>query len=87
VIEMNRSALQERVQSVGEANDVLVLDGAVRAEEMEGLAIEAADLVLIPVQPSAHDIWLTEPLVERIQARSPRPRRTNFRAGALRGGN
>lgn len=68
-VEMDHSALQERVQSVGEANDVLVLDGAARAEEMESLAIEAADLVLIPVQPSAHDIWLTERLVERIQAR------------------
>lgn len=49
--------------------DVCVVDGAAKTERMSVSTVKAADLVLVPVQPSSLDIWATERLVELIQAR------------------
>lgn len=39
-----------------------------KLQDMTVSAIKAADFVLIPVQPSALDIWAAEDLVELIKA-------------------
>jgi chromosome partitioning protein len=49
--------------------DIVVIDGAPRLEAMATSAIKAADLVLIPVQPSAADIWAAEDIIDLIRAR------------------
>lgn len=69
VIGMDRPTLHKDVPKIAEGNDVVVIDGAARAEKMQTSAIKTADLVLIPVQPSAYDIWSSETLVELLQAR------------------
>lgn len=69
VVGMDRPVLHKDVPKIAEGNDVVVIDGAARAEKMQTSAIKAADLVLIPVQPSAYDIWSSETLVELVQAR------------------
>ena len=48
--------------------DVVVIDGAPRLEPMATSAIKAADLVLIPVQPSATDIWAAEDIIDLVRA-------------------
>lgn len=49
--------------------DYVVIDGAPQAAELAGAALVAADLVLIPVQPSPYDIWATADLVELVKQR------------------
>lgn len=47
----------------------VVVDGAPQAQELAASALAAADLVLIPVQPSPYDIWATADLVELVKQR------------------
>ncbi|WP_448812167.1 ParA family partition ATPase [Agromyces bauzanensis] len=47
----------------------VVIDGAPQAQELAASALTAADLVLIPVQPSPYDIWATADLVELVKQR------------------
>lgn len=49
--------------------DYAVLDGAPQISELAAPAVKAADLVLIPCQPSPFDIYSCATLVELIQAR------------------
>jgi chromosome partitioning protein len=69
VIGMDRPTLHKDIQKVSGEADFVVVDGAARAEKMQTSAIKAADLVLIPVQPSAADIWSSETIVDLVQAR------------------
>lgn len=47
----------------------IIIDGVPRVSPLTVCAIKAADLVLIPVQPSPYDIWATEDLVRLIHER------------------
>lgn len=46
--------------------DVAVLDGSARLERMTGAVIAASDVLLIPVQPSALDLWGTVEFIETV---------------------
>lgn len=50
------------------AEDVVIIDGAPRSNALTESAMEAADLILIPVQPSALDIWATKELVQSVHS-------------------
>lgn len=69
VIGMDRPVLHKDIPKVAGEADFVVIDGAARAEKMQTSAIKAADLVLIPVQPTAYDIWSSETVVDLVQAR------------------
>jgi chromosome partitioning protein len=47
----------------------IIIDGIPRVSPLTVCAIKAADVVLIPVQPSPYDIWATEDLVRLIKER------------------
>lgn len=47
----------------------IIIDGIPRVSPLTVCAIKAADLVLIPVQPSRYDIWATEDLVRLVKER------------------
>jgi len=49
--------------------DVVVIDGAPQIATLAASAVKAADLVLIPVQPSPYDVWATADLVELVKQR------------------
>ena len=53
-------ALRRALPNLAAAFDYVVVDGAPRLDQVD--AIEAADVVLIPVQPSAADVWAAEGL-------------------------
>lgn len=44
--------------------DDIVIDGPPRVNELARAAIMAADIVLIPVQPSPYDVWAAKEIVE-----------------------
>lgn len=47
----------------------IIIDGVPRVSPLTVCAIKAADVVLIPVQPSPYDIWATEDLVRLVKER------------------
>ena len=47
----------------------IIVDGAPRSEQMTISSIKAADLIVIPVQPSPYDIWAAEDLVSIVKSR------------------
>lgn len=47
----------------------IIIDGVPRISPLTICAIKAADLILIPVQPSPYDIWATEDLVRNVKDR------------------
>lgn len=49
--------------------DVIIVDGSPSVEKISASAITASDLVIIPVQPSALDIWASNPLVDMVKQR------------------
>ncbi len=49
--------------------DFVIIDGVPRVDELTVAAIKAADLVIIPVQPSQYDIWATGDTVQLVKDR------------------
>ncbi len=47
----------------------IIIDGIPRVSPLTVCAIKAANVVLIPVQPSPYDVWATEDLVRLIKER------------------
>src|SRR5258707_14098087 len=45
-------------------HDIVVIDSPPHAETEAKLAIRAADLVVVPVQPSPMDVWATKPTLD-----------------------
>lgn len=64
-VQLTRPVLHKDVPRIDV--DVVVIDGVPRDSFMMDSAIRAADFVLIPVQPSALDIWATAALVAAVK--------------------
>ncbi|SHN92978.1 Chromosome (plasmid) partitioning protein ParA [Bathymodiolus heckerae thiotrophic gill symbiont] len=69
VIGLDRETLAKDIEGVKAPYDFVIIDGRAKAEKMAGAAIRAADIVLIPVAPSALDIWGASDITEAIAAR------------------
>jgi chromosome partitioning protein len=69
VVGLDRPTLDKDVPALGDSYGWVLIDGAAKLEKMIASAVKAADLVLIPGQPSPLDIWACDSLVEMIQAR------------------
>lgn len=69
VVKIDRATLDDDIPRAGNNYDVVVVDGAAKASRMNSSAVKASDLVLIPIQPSAVDIWPAREMVEIIKAR------------------
>ena len=70
VVGLDRPTLDKDIKALSDnGKKWVIIDGAPRNEAMTLSAIKAADLVLIPVQPSPYDVWASEDLVSVIKAR------------------
>jgi chromosome partitioning protein len=69
VVGIDRPTLEKDTKEIDHAFDFIVIDGAAKLQEMIVSAVKAADVVLIPVQPSAADIWAVSEMVEVIKTR------------------
>lgn len=52
------------VEKLARSHDIVIIDSPPHADTDAKLAVRAADLVLIPAQPSPLDVWATLPTVE-----------------------
>jgi len=55
---------QRTVEDLAKSHDVVVIDSPPHAETEAKIAIRAADLVVVPSQPSPLDVWATMPTLE-----------------------
>ena len=69
VVGIDRPTLEKDTREINHAFDFIVIDGAAKLQDMIVSAIKAADVVLIPVQPSAADIWAVSDMIEVIRTR------------------
>lgn len=54
--------------------DCVIIDGPPRVNKVAAAAIQASDLVIIPVQPSPYDIWAADEIISLIeQSKAIRP--------------
>ena len=61
-IGLDRKSLEQDVKALT-GFDYIIIDSAPNAKEMAVAALKSSNVVLIPVQPSALDIWATSDLV------------------------
>jgi len=69
LVALDRPNNMKTLSSISGSYDYVVIDGAAKLEDMMAAAIKAADMILIPVQPSPYDLWAASDLVDFIKAR------------------
>ena len=67
VVGLTKPVLHRDVPRMAEDYDTTIIDGAPRSYETTRSAIGAADMVLIPVQPSGVELWATREVVELVR--------------------
>lgn len=64
--------VRAEIERLAGEHDVVLIDSPPHAETEAKVAIRAADLVIVPVQPSPMDVWATRPTLElAAQERTP----------------
>src|SRR3546814_17252187 len=63
LVGLARETLHEEVPDLAQRADHVVIDGPPRVTALARSAILAADLVLVPVQPSPFDVWASREIV------------------------
>lgn len=69
VVGLPRATVHKEIGQIGQGYDHIIIDGPPRVTDLARSAIMAADVVLIPVQPSPYDIWATSDLVDLVKQR------------------
>ena len=74
VFGLARDSLHQEAPQIALQADYVVIDGPPRVAALARSAMLAADLVLIPLQPSAYDVWTSQEMVQLVvEARVFRP--------------
>lgn len=63
------NTLDKDVMKFTDRYERIIIDGIPRMSNLTVCAIKAANVVLIPVQPSPYDVWATEDLVDIVKQR------------------
>ena len=69
VVGLDRETLPKDLLAICDGYDWVVIDGAPQLARLSAAAVKAADLVLIPVQPSPYDVWACADLVDVVATR------------------
>ena len=70
VVGFDRPTIHKEIKDLAKGYDYVVIDGPPRVTELARSAIMAADIILIPVQPSPYDIWAAQDVIEIIKEAS-----------------
>jgi chromosome partitioning protein len=62
---------KREARSLAREHDVVLVDTPPKSDLEARHAIEAADLVVVPVQPTAVDLWATRPTLEMVDRGGP----------------
>lgn len=66
VVGLPKDTLHREIPTLGSSYDWVVIDGPPRVYTVAKSAIAAADMVVIPVQPSPYDVWAAKEIVDLI---------------------
>jgi len=66
VVGLPNPTVHKEVEQLGQGYDHVIIDGPPRVTDYARSAIMAADIILIPVQPSPYDIWAAEEVVKLV---------------------
>ncbi len=69
VVGLDRETLHKDLKAISKGYDFVIIDGAPQIAKLSAAAVKAADIIIIPVQPSPYDIWACADLVDIINAR------------------
>ena len=69
VIGLDRETMPKDLAAISAGYDYVVIDGAPQMARLAAAAVKAADMVIIPCQPSPYDVWAAADLVDVIKAR------------------
>ena len=64
VVEVAGYRAANEVSRLARDHDIVIIDSPPHAETEARVAVRAASLVLVPVQPSPMDVWATKPTME-----------------------
>jgi chromosome partitioning protein len=67
VIGLDRAVLHKELPSMVKDYSHIVIDGPPRVSELARSAIMAADLVVVPIQPSPYDVWAADEIIKLIK--------------------
>lgn len=67
VLGLDRPTIHRDLPAIATNYDHVVIDGPPRVTELARSAIGAADLVIVPVQPSPYDVWAAAEIVNLIK--------------------
>lgn len=70
VVGLPKANLHKEIPNHAPDYDHIVIDGPPRVNELARSAIMAADMVVIPVQPSPYDVWAAQEIVTLLQEAS-----------------
>ena len=70
VVGLPKASLHRELSNLARDYDHVVIDGPPRVYDVARSAIMAADLVLIPVQPSPYDVWAAKEIVDLLKEAS-----------------
>lgn len=70
VVGLPRATIHKEIDQIGKGFDHIIIDGPPRVADLARSAIMAADIVLVPVQPSPYDIWAAEEVVKLVDEAS-----------------
>jgi len=74
VVGLPRATIHKEIGQIGQGYDHIIIDGPPRVTDLARSAIMAADVVLIPVQPSPFDGWASAEMLALLgEARIYRP--------------
>ena len=66
VVGLSRPTIHKEVGARGTGYDHVIIDGPPRVTELTRSALMAANLIVIPVQPSPYDVWAADEMVRLI---------------------
>jgi chromosome partitioning protein len=67
VVGIPKAILHRDIATLSKGYDWTIIDGPPRMDELAKSAIGAADIVLIPVQPSPFDVWAAEDIINIVR--------------------
>jgi chromosome partitioning protein len=70
VMGIDRPSIHKEIPLISSNYDHILIDGPPRVTDLARSAIVAADLVLIPVQPSPYDVWAAKEVIDLIKEAS-----------------
>jgi len=70
VLGLDRPTIHRDIEPIAQDYDYVIIDGAPRTSELVRSGIIAADLVVVPVQPSPYDVWASQETINLIKEAS-----------------